>query len=298
LFSAAISFAADPGLMKLVMPDARVVSGINVAHIKTTPFGQFALAQFSASQDPQFDRFVKASGFDPSTNLEQIVVASEATGHRLVIARGTFDPARIADLARGAGAEVTQYQGVEMISPPAAPSAHGVSMSSAAFLSGSIALAGDTDSVRAAIDRRSTGGGPSPDIAARVDTVSASSDAWFVSTVPVAELAQGVPEPNLRGALKGDVLKSVQQMSGGATFGQAVRFSAEMVTGSAEDASSLSDVLRFLAGFAGMGQQNGRRSDLAPLLSALDVKIEGNVLKLALSVPESQIESLIRQAGK
>jgi hypothetical protein len=87
-------------------------------------------------------------------------------------------------------------------------------------------------------------------------------------------------------------------MSGGATFGQAVKFSAELVTGSAEDASSLSDILRFLAGFAGMGQQNSRRSDLAPLLSALDVKIEGNVLKLALSVPESQIESLIRQAGK
>jgi len=60
---ATVASAADSQLLKLVMPDARVVSGVDVDHIKTTPFGQFFLSQFLV--DSGFKELVDATGFDP-----------------------------------------------------------------------------------------------------------------------------------------------------------------------------------------------------------------------------------------
>ncbi|HEX8984000.1 MAG TPA: hypothetical protein VF767_01160 [Bryobacteraceae bacterium] len=295
LLCAAASWAADRDLLKLMMPDARVLSGVRVAQIKKTPFGKFVLAEFSASEDQQFDGFVKASGFDPRQHLDEIVIASPAGGsldRRLVAARGAFDPTRFLELARSAGAAIEEYEGVQILSSGSgtAASPRGTPLA-VAFLSGTIAVAGDLDSVREAVKRRSTGAGPTTGLAARVATVSASSDAWFVSKVPVAELAQGLPSSNLSGALKGDALQSIQQASGGATFGSDVKFSAELVTRTPEDAASLGTVVRFLSGLLRTGPQQ-------PLVNALELKPDGRTLKLTGAIPEAQLESLIRQAGR
>ncbi len=292
---AAASPGADRELLKLVMPDARVLSGIQVAQVKKTPFGQFVLAEFSASQDSQFDGFVKASGFDPRNDIHEVLIAAaagQAGDRKLIVVRGTFDPARILEIARSAGGTVESYRGVDILSngPAAASSPHGIPLA-VAFLSGTLAAAGDLDTVRGAVDRRDNGTGPSPDMLSRADAVSAASDAWFVSKVPVAELAQGMPGSNLSGALQGDALKSIEQASGGAIFGIAVKVSAELVTRTPADATSLADVLRFLAGLLRTGPQQ-------PLFSALDLKTEGKTLKLDGSIPEAQLESLLKQAGK
>jgi hypothetical protein len=295
LLVAAVSPAADRELLKLVMPDARVVSGIHVAQMKKTPFGQFLLAQFSASEDPEFDGFVKASGFDPRYHLEEVVIASPAQGEherRLIAARGTFDAARIFEIARGAGATVDSYGGIDILSngPAAAAAPNGTPLA-LAFLSGSVAVAGDPESVRGAVDRRATGTGPSRDILDRINAVSATSDAWFVSNVPVAELARGLPASNLSGALQGDALKSIEQASGGATFGSAVKLSAELMTHSAGDAASLAGVLRFLSGLLRTGPQQ-------TVVSALDLTAEGKTLKINAAIPEAVLETLFSQAGK
>ena len=73
---ATVASAADPQLLKLVMPDAKVVSGIDVDHVKTTPFGQFFLSQFLA--DTGFKDLVNATGFDPRRDVREIVGASVA----------------------------------------------------------------------------------------------------------------------------------------------------------------------------------------------------------------------------
>jgi hypothetical protein len=287
LVAAAAVSAADRGLLKLVMPDARIVSGINLVQVKKSPFGQFVLARFSAAQDKEFDGFVKASGFDPRYHLDEIVVASRGSGGRLVVARGTFDTARILEVARSVGAEVSSYQGVDVISAGGRQGGP----SCVAFLSGAIAIAGDPDNVRAAIGRRQTGTGPGSEVAAKVDTVSAASDAWFVSTLPVSELLVGLPGANLGDALKGDALGSIQQASGGAVFGDGMKFRAELVTPSAQDAASLVDFVRLLPVLIQGGPQ-GWQPD------ALDLKTEGNLLKLGLAIPEAQLESLLRQPEK
>jgi hypothetical protein len=153
-------------------------------------------------------------------------------------------------------------------------------------------VAGDIDSVRGAIDRRAGGPGLSPEIAARIGTASATQEAWFVSTVPMAELAGQLPQSAAGGALKGDLLKSVEGASGGVKFGNTVNVCAEIVARTPQDATALADVVRFLASLAQMQRKPGAER-FRPVLDNLDVKTLGNLLTIGLVIPEELIESNI-----
>lgn len=283
--------AVNSTLLNLVMPDARVLSGVNVAQARTSLFGQFLLSR-SAQTDPEFAKFIQSTGFDPRQNLIEILFAAPAGAQnqsRLVLARGAFDIHAITSFAQNNGAEISTYRDVTLIGKKRG---HGGPMS-LAFPDGSIALAGDTDSVRAAIDRyQGAPGGPSRELADKVNALSAVQDAWFVSVVPASEFAAHVPDANANGLLKGDALKSIDQASGGLKFGDGVALSAEIVTRTAQDASSLADVFRFLVSL-GQLQQRPQNAPLQSLLSSLTLKSDGNTVKLALSIPEKQLESLV-----
>ena len=275
LFAAA-AFAADPELLRLVMPEARILAGIDVAKVKDTPFGKFAVAQLSAAQDQQYDAFVKASGFDPRENLDEILVAKTDAGERrLMLARGRFDTTRILDAATAAGAGVATYHGAQVL----------VSSDAwLAFLSASMVAMGDPASVRAVVDRREKSAGPAAEIASRVNAVSKDYALWFVSALPVSELMQDLPSGGAGDTLKGEVLRSVQDASGGVNFSDSVRLSAELTAATAEDATKLAAVLTFLAGAIGQTQA--------------DVAAQGSVVKLGMTLTESQLEALWTKGAK
>ena len=271
LLLAAPAFAADPELLKLAMPEARLVAGIDVAAVKSTPFGRFALAQLTAAQDPQYDAFVKASGFDPAVSLDEIVTALGEC--RLVLARGRFDTARILDAARAAGAGVSAYQGVDMLISPDIW---------LAFVNGSIVALGDPACVRALVERRQKGGGLPAAAAARIDVLSKAYPLWFLSTMPVAELISALPIEGGGDALKNGALESVRAASGGVSFSDPVRLSAELTAASPEDASKLAALLKFVGGATAQGP--------------VDVSAEGSVVRLGLAFSETQLEALVKQA--
>ncbi len=282
--------AADSGLLSLAMPDARVVAGINVTGVRNSPFGQFLLDRMSAQEDEGFRRFVANTGFDPRRDLNEVVFASpggRGETRKLILARGLFDPARLIGLATGQGAKVTNYGGVDIVG------AHGMVF---AFLDSSTAVAGDIDSVRGAIDRRASGPGLGPDITTRIDTLSAAREAWFVSKIPMAELAGQLPENAAGGALKGDVLKAVEGVSGGVKFANTVNVCAEIVARTPQDATALADVVRFLAGLAQMQRKPGAEQ-FRQVWNSLDVKALGNLVAIGLVIPEELIESGIGISG-
>ncbi len=271
---AATTFAADPELLKLAMPDARILAGIDIAKVKDTPFGKFAVEQLTAAQDPQYDAFVKASGFDPREALDEILLAKPDPGeHRLLLGRGRFDVPRILDAASAAGVAVATYRDVQVL------------ISSEvwlAFLSDSIVAMGDTASIRALVERRDKATGPAEQMVSRANTASKAYALWFVSTVPLEELVQGVPSGTAGDALKGGALRSVREATGGVNFGDSVRLSADLTTGSAEDAGKLAALLRFVAG--------------AALKTQADASTRGDVVKFGVALTEQQLETLFKQA--
>src|SRR5690349_14592930 len=84
--------AADPQLLGLVMPDAKALAGANATQIKGSPFGQYLLSQLT-SADPQYQKFITASGFDPTRDIIEVLAATaDPVQHKgLVLVRGVFD---------------------------------------------------------------------------------------------------------------------------------------------------------------------------------------------------------------
>lgn len=303
LATAAFAAAADPSLMSLVMPDARVLSGVNVAQARNSRLGQFLLSQAPpAEASADFQKFVQASGFDPRYQLDEVLIASPGGKQgqtKLVLARGTFDASAIRALAVAAGAQVSAYKGVDLISPPPKKAPEAVAL---AFLSGSVAAAGDTASVKAAIDRSQGGapGGPAEALQQKAGLLSAAQEAWFVSTVPVSEISAQIPDQGPNGILKGNALQSISEVSGGIKLGDLVKFTAAVVTGTAEDAKSLADVLKFLAGLAALHSKPGQQMPpfVQSLLGSLTLAASGNVVNVGLSAAAADLEKLIQQGAQ
>jgi hypothetical protein len=295
--SSGTAFAADPQLMNLVMPDAKVLAGINATSAVASPFGQFILAKIG--QMPP--GFVAATGFNPLQDVSEILAATAAdpsSPAALVLARGTFPVDKITATLSGGKADwqVTTYSGATLISTtnPKDKVAQAV-----AFLGSSIAVAGDLASVQAAINR--SGGSNSIDaaLAVTVNQLSASEDEWLVSSVTVGSL---IP-PSASAAAKGPAatllpfLKNIQSINGGVKFGDNVVVTGEAVASSPQNAAALNAVIKLAitlgSSLAGNAAKNTQFTDAIQLLQAVQVTTSGSDVNLSLSIPESQIESLI-----
>ena len=162
-----------------------------------------------------------------------------------------------------------------------------------AFLNEKLAVAGDVESVRGAIDRNRTGAlvTLAPSVVAQISQLN-TADAWFLSLVPFSDLAARAPEGNLGGALHGDALKKIQQSSGTVQFGAMIQANAQAMTATPQDATSLADVLRFLAGMIQLGQ-NPSTDQFRALLASLNIAAQDQTVTVGLSIPEAQVESLI-----
>jgi hypothetical protein len=292
LLAAAACPAADSSLLNLVMPDAKVVSGVQVEKTKASAFGQYVLSQMQ-SDDQGMQKFVEQTGFDPRRDLNEILISSTGgpgKSRTLVAGRGVFDRARILGVAKQAGAALANYHGVDVMQHKDGETTNGI-----AFLDGGVAVLGDLESVQAAIDRRQNGATPPSALIDKVNKASAENDAWFVTLGSPGDFLNGkIADPNLNGAMQGNMLQSVQEASGGLRFGAVnVRLTAQVVARSEKDAVALADVVRFLAGMVQLNRDSDPNAGrAATLLDSMQLSAQANVMTLSLAIPEDQLEKL------
>lgn len=288
VFSGALP-AADQRLLSLVMPDATVLADVNVAQAKATPFGQYVLTTLLQSQDQQLQQLATLTGFDPRRDVNELLLASgSAPGNKtgLALALGVFDAAKIAAAAQSAGAGVETYGGVSIIEGPQ-------QQSGLAFLDSTLVVAGDLASVKAAIDRRS--GGPTIPVSliAQVSQLSSTQDAWAISTMPPSALK---PPAAVQSAVSGvnvqNAFQKIQSASGGVKFGSVVVVTGQAQAATPQDATSLGDVLKLLVSIAQV--QASQHPEAATLAQGLVVSTQGSTVKVTLSVPEDQIQQLVK----
>jgi hypothetical protein len=296
LLSGAAVFAADPQLMNLVMPDATILAGVNANSARSSPFGQFIIPRISAL-GPHLQELTGATGFDPLQDVSEVLAAANATDPSkpatcLVVVRGNFNVDKIAAASRETNHEVTTYGGATLITQekPNAPAL--------AFIGNSIAIGGTIGTVKAAIDRNSSSNSIDPALAARVSELSASQDEWVVSSVPVALLAPpNAPQPSGPATQVLPILKNIQAFSAGVKFGTDVQATAQASTSDPNNAAALSAVVRLLVNLAVSNSANAANdphlAQLTQLLQTLQVTTSGAAVNLALSIPETQLESLV-----
>ena len=292
--------AADPQMLNLVMPDAKVVAGVNVQQAMATPFGQYVLSLI-APQDQQIQNLATLIGFDPRRDVSELLVASTgAPAHAgLALARGSFDPAKIAAAATLAGAKSEVYGGVTILEQqpklPADAPPVAVPMVGLAFLDSSLVVAGDLTNVKAAIDRQHAAAILPANLLTQVNRWSLSQDAWVVDIAPLASLTPPAGAPKLPGGAQATAFQTIQQAAGGVKFGTIVVVTAQAQADTAENATAMTGVLQLLANLA--QAQAAQNPGAAALLKSLTVTAQGNTLKIAMSLPQDQLQQVIKPKG-
>ena len=160
--SAEVSHArVDPELASFVSPDAVMLAGIRMEEVRATPLYQKLM---SRQKLDQMDRFAAETGFDPRKDVRDLLVASDGK-RTTVVARGRFDQIKVKNATRSSYGGYTLYNGGE---------------GGVALISRSIAVAGNIDAVKAAIDRNKTGTGSQTGLIARAEQVPrALKPGWF-----------------------------------------------------------------------------------------------------------------------
>src|SRR5947209_10851863 len=139
--------AADFQLLNLVMPDAKVLAGVNVERAKGTLFGQYVLTQMQSGH-PEMQNLTALTGFDPTRDVRETLFASTgAPQSGLALALGNFDIGKITAAANLKGAVSEAYHGVAILEDP--KQTHGLPS-----LDKPRVAAGDIASVKGAIDRQ------------------------------------------------------------------------------------------------------------------------------------------------
>lgn len=303
----ATALAADAGLLSMVMPDAKVIAGIQVETGRNSPFGQYVLSHMQVDDD-SFKKFMAETGFDPRRDLTEIVIASnwsgDTNGRWLVLARGFFNSSRIGSAVQTTGGTVTDFQGISIFAGTSASAsvrtANAVMATPViAILDQSTAAMGDVDAVKAAIQRfQSKSKPPALVVSRKISDLSANNDFWFVTLVPLSEFSGVMPDPNLSQAMNGNLLQAITQASGGIKFGSNVRISAEAVTRSEKDAGALVDVVRFIGGLIQLNKdKSATASEVSSLVDTMELKTSANVMNMSLSIPEGQLEKIL-ESGK
>jgi hypothetical protein len=290
-FSGVLS-AADPQLLNLVMPDAKVIAGVNVEQAKGTQFGQYVLNQIQTT-DGDMQKLITLTGFDPRRDVREVLVANNGTPQSktgLALARGSFDIARITAAATTEGKDVVTetYAGVTILEDT--KRTHGI-----AFLDSTTVAAGDLASVKGAIDRR-TNAQPLPAaLLVKINQWSTSQDAWGISTVPVSTFAPahptagtGTQPPNPMAS----AAQNVQEAYGGVKFGTNVVFTGEAVCDTAQNATALGDLVKFMVNLAQM--QGGQDPKLQALANSVTVTPSGTSLKVTASLPQDVFTQMLQ----
>lgn len=290
ILTGTLAVAADQGLLNLVMRDPSVIAGIDLDRARNSPIGQKILADMK-DDDKKLQQLMADTGFDPRRDLREAIVVSAAPGKHdqgLVLARGTFDPGKIATFAKTQGAVSSLYRGLEIWKGGEKGGDGGF-----AFLDNSIAILGTEAQVMAAIDRKLDGkGGLSPALAAKVALWSGANDAWIISNEPIAGFG---PFPNKGGSPQGLSVDSVMAANAGVRFGSLIEISAETTMRSDKDATALADVIRFLASMVRMNQNDKNKPPEAVLsmLDSMQLDVAGNLVKVRLTLPQADLEKMM-----
>jgi hypothetical protein len=294
IFAASTFAAIDPVLLNLVMPDAKVLTGIQVDQTVTSPFGQYLLSKMQ-SDDAGFVQFVSATGFDPTRDLKQIIAATGDTtanpNNAVILGRGSFLVTQITAAVTANGGTVTPYGGFNILATPAGKNSNGAIV----FLDNTTTVIGGLPAVQAAIDRYNAHATYTGNLATSAQTVSGSNSAWFTTQTPLSDFLNG-KLPGSAGALsQNNLFQSVIAASGGINFGtNSVVVTADALTTSTQNAQALVDVLKFLVS---MVQTNANNQTVTTLADAATFTANGATTHMSLSLSEQQAEQLFMNSA-
>ena len=298
LFTAATAFASvQSDLMALAPAGTTLLTGIDVTRTVSSPFGLYMLNQMRGD-DRRLQEFIAATGFDPTRDLQQMLVAGVAgksgpNSRFAILAQGIFDEARIHSTVVAKGGTVSTINGTQTL---LIQKRHGDGTVALAFPRPGLAVLADPQTMEEVLssNRSQT---LDAQLIDQVNHVGAENDIWFATLMSGSFLGRELGNAAPGDVANGGALKSILRSSGGMQFGNTVAMSLDLFTRSPDDARSVTDLLRFVSNFVQMQQNNPRASAAALALSGMQVQTEGSTVHAFLNMNEQQLEQFV-QAGK
>jgi hypothetical protein len=289
LLAACAASAADPAF-GFLPPDSGMIMGFNIARIRATPFARDLSAQLkwqigSLGAPASPAALALFNGIDGVT----IAIAQVSDNRGLVVIRGTFSRGAYEEWVRPQEVSTALVRGVRVTTISSAQNVT-VKNPAVAFLDSGLILGGDAASVSEAIARRARPGAIVPALARKAGELSALHDLWLVARVPAEGLTrQAASSPQLQRALA--IGRSIEQVSLGLNIGAKLDLDVELVARTAEDANAMANGLRLLMTMAASGQDQQSKS-LAGLLQQADLRPEGKLIRVSLSLTQEQLKQL------
>jgi len=286
LVSATAGASVDPDLLGLMMPEAKVLYGVQIQQTLGSPFGQFAISHMP--QNDAMMRFAAATGFEPQRDLREILVGSSAGSFGdgsdvLVLAKGQFAPDKVLALAATIRAVISDYRGVSMITLPQEQDARVF-----AFLDSSTLAIGSEPAVRGVIDRRVLHRPFAGPLIQKALEAGATHDAWLATVSPLTDL---IPAGSAGGFDPTALLQSVIESWVGAHFDvNGVTVAAEALTHSDAEAQGLAGMLKLVSGMV--------KGTPAAALQSAQISASGPVMRVILIVPEQDLERSFPAAAR
>ncbi len=201
-----------------------------------------------------------AASLDFAEEITNLLVAVEpGAGNKrfLATASGRFNLAKLRRMAADDGAKATRYRGVEVFSAGGAD---------VAVLDGWILLAGDTASVRAALDRGNAATPRESRLWRRAAELASTYSMW-IATSSLEAFQPAEPSP----------LSGVRSFDGGIALNRGMEMTFDLVAASEESAVAIEAMLRGAAG--------------SPALHDLAVGREGADVRFTASLDIAQMET-------
>lgn len=284
--------AVDPELLRWVPEQTRILGGIDIAALAGTAPGRLLFSALQSSY-PRLALLSQIPGFDPLRDASEALFA--ATGepnanHTLILLRGSFD----ADSMQSQGLRLESHQGAPVLS------SSDKTKPWLALLAPNLAALGSPESIQRLLNAGGAGHGPEAALLEHARQLGQQFDFWMVSTASPANMAAGLPEGQLSGILKGDVMAAVTESALGVKLSPQIRLRAEAVTRTAKESAALAEVFRFFASVAQITQRRDPKTPPAKqpgLLDRVTVAVEGNRMSVSAVLTDSDLQSLLRHAS-
>lgn len=287
--------AADPEMMSLVMPDARMLMEIKVARIMASPIGSAmkdameqgihdGLQNGLNQNRPELRQIAALSNIDWSHEVQDVVIAGGPgkPAQALIIVRTGLAAAQLQSIGVLSG-DTTEYKGVTLVA--SAKPGNGV----VAILDNSILLLGQADDVKAAIDRRGKPHTLPPALAAQISK-NARYDIWFAqigSAQPISAAAANSPGT----AKAAEYLSKLAAVNGGINFSPDFDLAADIEARTDKAAGEITEGLHWFTGLL----QSQAKGENGKTLEGLKYQLNGRHILLSLHVPAAEMRQGLLQ---
>jgi hypothetical protein len=249
---------ADPRLLALIPANTRVLAGLRIDELKKTALYQQVMPLVGS---------VERQGFNPQRDVDELLVASDGE-QTVAIARGRFQRDELA------GLEQSVYKGVTL---------YGNERGAVGLIDSSVAIAGTTPAVHAAIDQQKSGGQAVPALLVKARGLATPNQIWMVSQgsagflrVPRFDSAEMVQK----------MLNSLSSVTFVADFREGIYARAEAQSATPADAQFIGNTLRGLIGLGRLSVPRGE-AELAKAFDGIAVEQTDRSLALDARIPRA-----------